>query len=80
MLLRWKVATTEAERRLKSAEAAIRRASLEAQERIVSAGLTSQAARAMLEAMPTPAQLMPELELEAIERIAAPDRSRRILE
>jgi hypothetical protein len=69
-----KVATSEAERRLRAAETAIKKASVEAQERIVAAGLTSEAARAMLAAMPTVEQLMPELEVDAIERIAAPDR------
>lgn len=68
------VADSEAERRLKSAEAAIKRSSVEAQEQIIKTGLSSDAARALLEAIPTPTQLMPELELEAVERIAAPDR------
>jgi hypothetical protein len=52
-----------------------RNASVEAQERVISAGMTSDAARVMLEAMPTVEQLMPELEVDAIERIAAPDRA-----
>jgi hypothetical protein len=51
-----RVAASEAERRLRVAEAAIKKASVEAQGQIIKAGLTSEAARAMLEALPTPAQ------------------------
>jgi len=70
-----RVAKTEVDRRLKTAQAAIKRASVETQERIVVSGLSSEAARAMLAAMPTPQQLLPELDMEAVERIA-PDRDR----
>lgn len=71
-----RVAVTEADRRMKVAQANIKRQSVAAQERVLVAGLTSEAANTLLEAMPTAALLMPELELDAIEKIAAPDRSR----
>ncbi len=70
-----RVAQTEVDRRVKSAVAAIKRASVEAQEGIIKNGLSSDAAREMLASLPTPQQLLPELELDAIERLAAPSRN-----
>lgn len=71
-----RVAVTEVERRLKTAEAAIKRASVETQTRIIASGLSSEAAQAMLAEMPTPQQLLPELSLEAVERLAPLDAAR----
>jgi hypothetical protein len=72
-----RVATTEAERRCKDAIAKIRAASVSAQERVVASGLSSEAARAMLDALPTVTELVPALELEGIERLAAQERDER---
>ena len=71
-----KVAQTEIEARLKKAHAAIARASVGAQESIIAAGLTSEAARALLAELPTPQQLLPALDVGAIERLAGPLRGR----
>jgi hypothetical protein len=68
-----RVAHAEANKRLAIAEAAIKKASVEMQTRIVAAGLTSDTPRALLEAMPSPTDLMPESDFQAIERIAAPE-------
>jgi hypothetical protein len=68
-----RVAASEAERRQKMAQAAIKRRSVEAQERVMATGLSSEAAKALLGSLPSAKELMPELELEAIEKIAAPD-------
>jgi hypothetical protein len=57
----------------------IKRRSVEAQERVITAGLTSEAAHVMLESMPTPDQLMPEREIKGLEQIAAPDDDQRII-
>lgn len=70
------VAKTEIEARVKRAQAAIARASVGAQERIIAASLTSEAARALLAELPTPQQLLPTLEVGAIERLASPLKSR----
>jgi hypothetical protein len=69
-----RVAHSEADKRLATAEAAIKKASVEAQERVIASGLSSEAAHAMLASLPTPQELLPELDFEAVERIAAPDR------
>ena len=69
------VAVTEAARRRKVAQSEIKRRSVEAQERVLVTGLTSGAAETLLVSLPSATELMPELELEAIEKIAAPDRS-----
>ena len=71
-----RVATTEVAARIKRAQAAIARASVGAQERIIAASLTSEAARALLAELPTPQQLLPALEVGAIERLAGPLRGR----
>ena len=71
-----RVATAEVAARIKRAQAAIARQSVEAQERIITAGLTSEAARALLAEMPTPQQLLPALDVKAIEQLAGPLRSR----
>jgi hypothetical protein len=69
------VAQTETDRRLKAAEAAIKKASVEAQERILVAGLSSEAAHAMLATLPSPQQLLPALDLKGVEHLAAPSRT-----
>jgi hypothetical protein len=69
------VAVTEAARRLRVAEAHIRRTAVETMERIQMSGLTSEAAREMLATLPKVEELMPQLDLEAIEALAAPDHS-----
>jgi hypothetical protein len=71
-----RVAKTEIEARVKRAQAAIARASVGAQERIIAAGLTSEAARALLAELPTPQQLLPNLDVGAIEPLAGPLRTR----
>jgi hypothetical protein len=75
-----RVALTEAEKRVRAAEAAIKKASVRAQERVIAAGLTTEAAQAMLESLPTPEQLMPELEVKGLEQIAAPDDAQRYID
>ena len=71
-----RVAQTEIAARVKRAQAAIARASVGAQERIIAAGLTSEAARTLLAELPTPQQLLPALDVGAIERLAGPLRGR----
>lgn len=71
-----RVAQSETERRLRRAEAAIKRAAVGAQENIMASGLTSEAAQAMLAALPTIDALMPELEVDTVEKLAAPDRTK----
>jgi hypothetical protein len=71
-----RVAATEVAARVKHAQAAIAKASVEAQTHIIAAGLTSEAARALLAELPTPAQLLPNLDVGAIERLAGPLRGR----
>jgi hypothetical protein len=68
-----KVATTEAARRMKVAQKEIKRRSVATQERVVIAGFTSEAAQSLLESLPTAEALMPELELDAIEKLAGPE-------
>jgi hypothetical protein len=68
------VAQAEAERRVKEAQAKIKAPSVAAQERVLAAGLSSEAAQAMLEALPAVAELLPPLEIEGIEQIAAQER------
>jgi hypothetical protein len=67
----------EADKQLRAAEAAIKRAAVDALEGVIAGGLTSEAAHAMLASIPTPDQLMPPLEFEGVETIAAPDRNQR---
>lgn len=67
-----RVAQTEIEARIKKAHAAIAKASVEAQTRIVGAGLASVAAHALLAKLPTPKQLLPPLDMHAIECLAGP--------
>lgn len=71
-----RVAKTEIEARVKKAHAAITRSSVMAQERIITAGLTSEAARALLAEIPTPQQLLPALDVGAVERLAGPLKGR----
>jgi hypothetical protein len=77
-----RVARTEAEKRLRVAEAHIRRVSVEAQERIHATGLTTEAAQTMLASLPSAAALMPDLDLDALERITptASESRRRVLD
>ena len=67
-----KVAETEMKARVKKAQAAIAKASVLTSERIITSALTSNAAIEMLASLPTPQQLLPELDVKAIERIANP--------
>jgi hypothetical protein len=69
-----RVAATEVAARIKRAQAAIAKQSVEAQTRIISTGLTSEAAHALLAELPTPQQLLPPLEVKAIESLARPLR------
>ena len=57
-------------------QAAIARASVEFQTRIVSAGLTSEAAHALLTELPKPEQLLPPIDLQSLESIAGPLKDR----
>lgn len=70
-----RVAHSEADKRLARAEAAIKKASVEAQERVIVSGLSSEAAQVLLASLPQPQELLPELDFEAVEKIAAPDRT-----
>jgi hypothetical protein len=63
-----KIAVTEAERRTAVAEAELKRRSVDAQEAIIMQGITSEAARALIQSLPTVEQLMPPLDVEALER------------
>jgi len=63
-----KVAHTKIEQRLKETVHAIQRASVEIQTQLVAEGLTSDDAKAFLETMPTPAQLMPVVTVEEIQK------------
>jgi hypothetical protein len=63
-----KVAHTKIDQRLKETIHAIQRASVEIQTQLVADGLTSTDARAFLESMPTPAQLMPIVTVEEIQK------------
>ena len=71
-----RVAQSETDKRLARAQAAIKRASVTAQETVIASGLTSEAAHALLASLPSIDQLMPALELEGVQAIAAPDRTR----
>jgi hypothetical protein len=51
----------------KKAKAEIERKAVEAQERLIAGGLESSAAREFLESIPTPAELMPALEVREVE-------------
>ncbi|MGO9178007.1 MAG: hypothetical protein ACLQBX_01255 [Candidatus Limnocylindrales bacterium] len=62
-----KVAVTRSDALAKQALASIESASLRAQEALLADGLTSGTARAFLAEIPTPAALMPRIELPAIE-------------
>ncbi len=63
-----KVANTRIDQHLKETIHAIQRASVEIQTQLVAEGLTSDGARAFLESMPTPAQLMPAVTVEEIQK------------
>jgi hypothetical protein len=65
-----KVAQAEIKAMVKKAEAGNVRASVGAQERIVVASLTGEAARALLDGLPTVEQLLPGVEWKAVPRIA----------
>ena len=63
-----KVANTRIDQHLKETIHAIQRASVEIQTQLVAEGLTSAGAKAFLESMPTPAQLMPIVTVEEIQK------------
>jgi hypothetical protein len=67
-----RVAHSKIDQRLKQAKHGIERASVEFQTRLLADGLESAAAIAFLEAMPTPAQLMPVVTVEEIQKQLAP--------
>ena len=71
-----RVAKAEIDVSVKKGQAAIARASVEFQTRIVSAGLTSEAAHALLTELPKPEQLLPPIDLQSLERIAGPFKDR----
>lgn len=75
-----RVAAKEVERRLRSAEAAIKKSSVETQTRIIASGLTSDAAQQMLAEMPSPQQLLPELSMDVVEKLAGAERMPRMIE
>lgn len=63
-----RVATTRLAALEREAKAAIERASLEVQTRLLAGGLDTDAARAFLEAMPTAEALMPPLRFDEVQR------------
>jgi hypothetical protein len=63
-----KVAHAKIEQLLKETIHIIQRASVEIQTKLVADGLTSADAKAFLESMPTPAQLMPVVTVEEIQK------------
>jgi hypothetical protein len=63
-----KVAHARIDQRLKEAVHAIQRASVEIQTKLVADGLTSADAKAFLESMPVPAQLMPVVTVEEVQK------------
>lgn len=74
-----KTAQARIEAAAKAARTTIEARSLEVQTELLAAGLTSDAARAFLASMPTPAQLMPTVDVEALAAIGgrSSDESRR---
>jgi hypothetical protein len=71
-----RVAQGEAAKRCLVAQAEIKRRTVEMETRIVAASVSSAAAQMLLAEMPTPTQLMPELDLQAIEDIKPPAMTR----
>lgn len=63
-----RVANTKIDQLLKEAKHAIEAKSVEIQTRLLADGLTSADARVFLKAMPTPAQLMPAVTVEDIQK------------
>ena len=63
-----KVAHARIDQHLKETIHAIQRASVEIQTQLVAEGLTSAGAKAFLESIPTPAQLMPTVTVEEIQK------------
>jgi hypothetical protein len=63
-----KVANTKIDQLLKEARHAIEAKSVEIQTRLLADGLTSDDARVFLEAIPTPAQLMPAVSVENVQK------------
>lgn len=70
-----RVAQREVESIEKAARAAIERQSVDTQEKIMVGGLTTDAARVFLEAMPTAESLMPSLTLERVETLLIAEKS-----
>jgi len=70
-------ARSRIEAEAKRARAAIEAASLEIQTQILSDGLTSEAARGFLESMPSPAELMPAVDIQSLDEARAAKAARR---
>lgn len=70
-----RVAQREIDAIEKAARTAIERQSVATQEKIMIGGLTSDDARAFLEAMPTAEALMPELTMDRVERLLIEEKS-----
>lgn len=70
-----RVAQREIDAIEKAARTAIERQSVETQEKIMVGGLTSDAARTFLEAMPTAESLMPTLTLERVETLLIAEKT-----
>lgn len=64
-----RVARTELDAEAKRAYAAIAKASVDFQTQLIASGLTSEAARAFLEHMPTPEQLLPPISVARAEEL-----------
>ncbi|NMM07412.1 hypothetical protein [Polaromonas sp.] len=72
-----RVAQTAANASVKTAIAAIERRSLESQTQLLAGGLTTDEARLFLEQMPTALQLMPALQVDAIQLMLEAERVQR---
>jgi hypothetical protein len=70
-----RVAQREVDAIEKAARTAIERQSVDTQEKIMVGALTTDAARAFLEAMPTAESLMPSLTLEHVETLLITEKS-----
>lgn len=71
-----RIAKRQIEAAVKTARTHIERKSLETQERIMVGGLTAEAAKQFLEAMPTATALMPPLHLGEVQALLASPESR----
>jgi hypothetical protein len=66
------VANTKIDQLLKDAKLAIERASVEIQTKLVAEGLKSAEAKAFLESMPTPAELLPAVSVDEVQKQLGP--------